>query len=82
MEEFIPLENSSIQPEDDRALQTDQERIKHLLVGSPKAVKRTIHLLHSLGYAQVGQWSKPQIAGSLGKPGEVVSILIRNISPE
>lgn len=82
MEEFIPLENSNNQPEDDLASDSNRERIKHLLVGSPKTVKRTIHLLHSLGYAQAGQWSRPQIAGSLGNPGEVVSILIRNISPE
>lgn len=82
MEEFLLLENSSGESEQDNRLETDRERIKHLIVGSPKVVKSTIHLLHLLGYAEVKQWSKPQIAGSLGQPGEVVSILIRNILPE
>jgi hypothetical protein len=82
MEEFLPLENSSNELEQDNHLETDRERIKHLLVGSPKVVKRTIYLLHSLGYAEAKRWSRPQIAGSLGQPGEVVSILIRNILSE
>ncbi|MBD2078399.1 hypothetical protein [Leptolyngbya sp. FACHB-17] len=79
MEEFLPLENSSSEPEQDYRLEPDRERIKHLIVGAPKVVKRTIHLLHSLGYAEAKQWSRPKIAGSLGHPGEVVSILSRNV---
>lgn len=79
MEEFLALENSSDPLDSDRDLASNRERIRHLLIGSPQAVKRTIHLLHSLGYAEAGQWSKPQIAGSLGQAGEVVSVLIRNI---
>lgn len=81
MEEFLPLENSN-QPDHENRLESNREQIKHLLVGSPKAVKRTIHLLHSLGYAETGLWSKPQTAGSLGQPGEVVSVLIRQILTE
>ncbi|MGG6266284.1 hypothetical protein ACQ4M3_08955 [Leptolyngbya sp. AN03gr2] len=80
MEEFLPSENRNDSPDEDQCLASDREQIKHLLVGSPKAVRRTIHLLHTLGYAEAGQWSKPQIAGSLGQTGEVVSVLIRNIS--
>ncbi|MBN8564934.1 MAG: hypothetical protein J0L70_30945 [Leptolyngbya sp. UWPOB_LEPTO1] len=79
MEEFLALENSDDSLDSERDLTSDRERIRHLLIGSPQAVKRTIHLLHSLGYAEAGLWSKPQIAGSLGQPGEVVSILIRNV---
>ena len=80
--EFLPLENSSNQSSSDHRLGTDRERIKHLLVGSPTVIKRTIHTLHVLGYAEAKEWSRPQIAGSLGQPGDVVSILIRNVLSE
>ncbi|MBW4658888.1 MAG: hypothetical protein KME15_09445 [Drouetiella hepatica Uher 2000/2452] len=64
---------------DDRApeVQSSRERIKHLLVGSPRAVKRTIQILHIQGYAEVSFWSKPVAAQDLGEPGEVVSVLLR-----
>ncbi len=50
--------------------------IKHLLIGSPKAVTSTIHYLQVIGYASTGDWSPllPTV-----NPGEVMSILIRQI---
>ena len=54
-----------------------RERIKHLLIGSPKAVTRTIHLLQMLGYANVGDCSPPQ---PIGDSDEVMCILVRQIS--
>ncbi|AFY43048.1 hypothetical protein [Nostoc sp. PCC 7107] len=53
-----------------------REPIKHLLIGSPKAVTSTIHYLHVLGYANVGDWS-PLLPTE--KSGEVMSILTRQI---
>lgn len=35
----------------------DREPIKHLLIGSLKAVKSTIHSLQMLGASEVGAWS-------------------------
>ena len=49
-----------------------REPIKHLLIGSPKAVTRTIRLLQVLGYANVGDWS-PLLPTD--NPNEVMSIL-------
>ncbi len=51
-----PLLNLSDQkPSLRRATPTPKrEPIKHLLIGSPKAVTSTIHLLQVLGYAKVG----------------------------
>lgn len=60
--------------------QADSRRgkIKHLLIGSRKAVLSTINTLHVKGYAEVGEWSKPVTAGSLGsKDGDVMVILLR-----
>ncbi|MBE9051630.1 hypothetical protein IQ243_14590 [Nostocales cyanobacterium LEGE 11386] len=53
-----------------------REPIKHLLIGSPKAVTSTIHYLQVIGYASVGDWS--QLLPTTN-PGEVMSILTRQI---
>ncbi|WGV26290.1 hypothetical protein [Halotia branconii] len=53
-----------------------REQIKHLLIGSPKAVTSTIHFLQVIGYANVGDWS--QLIPT-ENPNEVMSILIRQI---
>lgn len=55
----------------------EPEKIKHTLIGSPKAVIATIQVLHQLGYANVRDWT-PLLPTS--NPGEVMSILIRTIS--
>ncbi len=65
----IPNQAASEQP--------TREPIKHLLIGSPKAVNSTIHHLHQLGYAQVGDWS-PLLPTA--NPGEVMSILSKQIA--
>ncbi|MBO3459018.1 hypothetical protein G7B40_010105 [Aetokthonos hydrillicola Thurmond2011] len=52
------------------------ETIKHLLVGSPKAVTNTIHALFKLGYADPTAWSRPV---PTNKHGEVMSIFTRSI---
>lgn len=34
-----------------------REPIRHILLGSPAAVRQTIHLLHTLSYAETVLWS-------------------------
>ncbi|MBC1235737.1 hypothetical protein [Nostoc sp. 2RC] len=53
-----------------------KEPLKHLLIGSSKAVTSTIHYLQVIGYANVGDWS-PLLPSP--NPGEVMSILNRPI---
>jgi hypothetical protein len=55
----------------------ERETIKHILIGSRKAVMGTIRILQQLGYADIGDWS-PLLPSP--NPGEVMSILIRSIS--
>ncbi|MEH1904109.1 hypothetical protein [Nostoc sp.] len=55
---------------------SQREPIKHLLIGSPKAVTSTIHFLQVIGYASVGDWSQLLPTAN---PGEVMSILSRQI---
>lgn len=75
-EEFVP---SGDRP---TATQPSRARIKHLLVGSPRVVRRTIQILHIQGYAEANFWSKPVAANNLGKPGDVVSVLLRSVAIE
>lgn len=53
-----------------------REPLRHLLIGTPKAVISTIHYLKIVGYAEVSDWSRPQPTTN---PGEVISILDRII---
>ena len=53
-----------------------REPLRHLLIGTPKAVISTIHFLKVVGYAEVSDWSRPQPTTN---PGEVISILDRII---
>ena len=36
---------------------TSREPLRHILLGSPAAVRQTIHLLHTLHYAETILWS-------------------------
>ena len=60
-----------------------RENIRHILLGSPGAVRQTIHLLHNLHYAETVLWS-PVI--TIEEPlvitpaqGEAMSLLKRHI---
>jgi hypothetical protein len=55
----------------------EREKIKHMLIGSSKAVIGTIRVLHQLGYADVGDWS-PLLPTE--NSGEVMSVLTRSIT--
>jgi hypothetical protein len=65
-------------------LPSEQDPLKHLLIGSPRAIQQTIHRLHNLGYAEVGFWS-PLIAIPqqqliiTANPGEMMSLLMRSL---
>ena len=52
------------------------EQLKHLLIGSPRGIKSTIHNLQVRGYAETTQWSPLMPTEN---PGEVMSMLIRYI---
>ncbi|QSJ16710.1 hypothetical protein JYQ62_34365 [Nostoc sp. UHCC 0702] len=70
------LDAANLKPSPEKPLRK-REPIKHLLIGSPKAVTSTIHYLQMIGYANVGDWS--QLIPT-DNPDEVMSILIRQIS--
>ncbi len=55
------------------------EPIRHMLFGSPSAVRTTIWTLHKLGYAEPNDWSLPI---TTGKPNEVMAILTKRLTLE
>jgi hypothetical protein len=63
---------------------SEPDPLKHLLIGSPRAIRQTIHRLHNLGYAEVGFWS-PLIAIPSQQlvittsEGEMMSLLLRSL---
>jgi len=56
---------------------SSRESVKILVIGSPKGVNNIIHTLYRLNFAQISEWSSLQPTPN---PGEVVSILIRQLS--
>ncbi|MBE9040036.1 peptide ABC transporter substrate-binding protein [Oscillatoriales cyanobacterium LEGE 11467] len=73
-ENFLPNPASC----DLKTMSTTQppEPVKILVIGSPLGVTNTIHTLHRLGFAQVGEWS-PLVPTQ--NQGEVMSILMRRL---
>jgi hypothetical protein len=55
----------------------ERERLKMILVSSPRVVKNTIRTLYTKGFAEVTEWSPLQPTPN---PGEVMSVLSRNIT--
>ncbi|MGD1898110.1 MAG: hypothetical protein ACFB16_14290 [Phormidesmis sp.] len=54
------------------------EQVRHLLFGTPSAIKSSIQHLHKLGYAEPNDWSRPL---STGRPNEVMAILTKRVGP-
>jgi hypothetical protein len=55
----------------------NRESVKILLIGSPRGVNNIIQTLYRLRFAEVSEWSPLQ---PTAKPGEFLSILIRQFS--
>ena len=65
----------------DSAEAPPKEAVRHILLGSPEAIRQTIHLLHILNYAETVLWSpvlrveEPLVVTP--EQGEAVSLLRR-----
>ena len=55
------------------------ESIRHILFGTPQAVRATIHQLHQRGYAEPNDWSR---SISTKKQNEVMAILTKRVRVE
>jgi len=65
----------------------DREAVRHIIIGSPLGVRRTIHQLHALRYEEAVRWTHPiaipddQIIIT-PKQGEIMSLLVKLIRLE
>ena len=62
---------------------TQKEELRHILLGSPGAIRQTIYLLHSLNYAEPVLWSPIMAVGGqliiTPEQGEAMSLLRRSL---
>lgn len=78
MQEFIPpTETYTPPPTNTPASQPTREPVLITIIGSAFAINLIIKILHRLGFAEAGAWSKPQIDPKSGKPMRVLKKWIR-----
>ncbi|MGC1306020.1 MAG: hypothetical protein WA885_02235 [Phormidesmis sp.] len=62
---------------------TPKEALRHILLGSPEAIRQTIYLLHTLNYAEPILWSPVMAVGEqliiTPAQGEAMSLLRRSL---
>ena len=56
-QDFLSTQTERGQRENDAERHCEKEELRHILLGSPGAIRRTIHQLHVLNYAESGLWS-------------------------
>lgn len=60
-----------------------KEEVRHILLGSPKAIQQVMHQLHVLSYAESGLWSPITTVGDeltiTKEQGEAMSLLRRSV---
>ena len=70
-------------PQSVRTGNTRPESVRHILLGSPEAIRQTIYLLHTLRYAETGLWSPVMGVGDgraiAPAPDEAMSLLRRPV---
>ncbi|MEO1509448.1 MAG: hypothetical protein AAFU84_17550 [Cyanobacteria bacterium J06633_23] len=78
MQEFIPsTETYTPPPASTPVPQSSRESVLITIIGSTLSVNLIIKILHRLGFAEAGAWSKPQIDPTSGKPMRVLKKWIR-----
>ncbi|MEW6499031.1 MAG: hypothetical protein AB1589_42070 [Cyanobacteriota bacterium] len=79
MEEFLPKtdETPASPLPTNPPTEPSPERLKMILVSSPRVVNSTIRTLYTLGFAEVTEWSPLQPTPN---PNEVMSVLSRNVT--
>ncbi|MBE9062765.1 hypothetical protein [cf. Phormidesmis sp. LEGE 11477] len=81
--QFNPLAASGFSQITPPPVRPSRSHVRHILLGSPEAVRQTIHLLHILRYTETGLWSRAiAIQDPLvipPAPGEVISLLRKQV---
>jgi hypothetical protein len=67
-----------------QAFEDDREAVRHIIIGSPLGVRRTIYQLHAARYADVACWTHPIAIPDdriiiTPEQGEIMSLLVKLI---
>lgn len=77
------LTSTPISPPPGSGSRPQREDLRHILLGSPGAIRQTIHQLHLLNYAEPVLWSPLMAVGEqmiiTPAQGEVMSLLRRSL---
>jgi hypothetical protein len=70
-----------------QTFEADREAVRHVIIGSPLGVRRTIHQLHALRYAEAVRWTHPIAIPDnriiiTPEQGEIMSLLVKLIRLE
>ena len=78
-----PMSTPTPQPNHSPSKTDSREWVRHILFGSPETVRRTIHRLHTLRYAEATLWSQPIHPDNplliTPKPDEVMRLLRKQV---
>ncbi|MEG4516483.1 MULTISPECIES: hypothetical protein [unclassified Microcoleus] len=67
-----------------QTFEADREAVRHVIIGSPLGVRRTIHQLHALRYEEAVRWTHPIAIPDnriiiTPEQGEIMSLLVKLI---
>ena len=78
MQEFIPpTETYTPPPASNPPPEPTREAVLITVIGSTIGIGLIIKILHRLGFAEVGAWSKPQLDPKSGQPLRVLKKWVR-----
>lgn len=76
--------NTPLGPPNNADSRPHREEVRHILLGSPGAIRQTIHLLHALNYAEPPAWSQLVTVGEqliiTPEQGASMSLLRRSLT--
>ena len=80
-QDFPSTQTEHRRRENDVEQRCKRGELRHILLGSPVAIRRTIHQLHVLNYAELGLWSPISVVQNqiilTSEQGEAMSLLRR-----
>lgn len=80
---FLEPSNAPSRKSNNPKRPTQKEELRHILLGSPEAIRQAIHQLHTLNYAETALWSPVMAVGErlilTPEQGEFMSLLKRSL---
>jgi hypothetical protein len=78
--ETIETSSTKVISETPTPVNTERKPVRFLVISCREGITETIHTLHSMGFAEAGQWSP--VLPAPNHPGEFMSILTKYVHPD